>query len=429
MIAAVLTMFNGLSSTYSLVNVAAEHIKMLLDNSVQTKMLVSEDCPDSQRHGIFADERLEWIKITNRLNGRQIHWYDYSKPEGEVHKTFFEEADAIASDLLAALSDADICFMHDIHYQGWHLVHNAAVRKVQEKLPGLRFIAVTHSAPVNRPPELKYPFSLRYTPMPNTLYTYPTYSGIPALSKQYGIPEGRCRVIYNSMDIISFMSDEVKALQKKTDLLSPDILIVYPGRFTTGKKFEKVASLAGTIRRKTELGVKVIFCDFPCMDTDAAKYKFAVRKIGCLSGLKDGDMVFTSDLGYPEGFPRTGVFDLFTLSNLFICPSYSESFGLTVLEAASRGNFLVVNEAVPALEELGKKLKAYFMRWDARNFGFDTKEVYRPSEGAYMEEHAQRIADMMRDNPVLFSKTQARQKFCPDWIWYNQLEPLLNEKA
>lgn len=28
---AILTMFNGLSSTYSLVNVVAEHLKMLLD--------------------------------------------------------------------------------------------------------------------------------------------------------------------------------------------------------------------------------------------------------------------------------------------------------------------------------------------------------------------------------------------------------------
>ncbi len=72
-------------------------------------------------------------------------------------------------------------------------------------------------------------------------------------------------------------------------------------------------------------------------------------------GLDDSDMVFTSDMGYPQGFPRSAVFELFTLSNLFICPSYSESFGLTVLEAASRGNFLVLNEMVPALEEIGKK--------------------------------------------------------------------------
>ena len=422
---AILTMFNGLSNTYSLVNVVAEHIKMLLDAGVETKVLVSQNCPDSERHGIFADERLEWVKITNMLGGQQIHWHDYSQPEGELHATFFAEADTIAQDFTSSLADADVCIMHDIHYQGWHLVHNVAIRKAQERLPKVKFIAVTHSAPVNRPPKPKYPFSCRYIPMPNTIYVYPTQSGIQALAKQYDVPEGRCRVVYNCLDLISTMSDDIKAVQNAADLLSPDILIAYPGRFSPGKKFEKVAALAGTIRKKTELNVRVIFCDFPCMDIGPEKYKNAVRKIGCYYGLDDSDMAFTSDLGYPQGFPRSGVFELFTLSNLFICPSYSESFGLTVLEAASRGNFLVLNEMVPALEELGKKLKAYFMRWDARNFGFDTKETYWPSEQSYLEENAVLIVDRMRDNPVLIGKTMVRQKFSPQWVWYNQLQPLL----
>ena len=78
---AILTMFNGLSGTYSLVNVVAEHIRMLLDAGISTKVLVSEDCPDSDRRGIFADERLEWVRITNRLEGRPIVWHDYSQPE------------------------------------------------------------------------------------------------------------------------------------------------------------------------------------------------------------------------------------------------------------------------------------------------------------------------------------------------------------
>jgi len=422
---AILTMFNGLSSTYSLVNVVAEHLKMLLDAKVDTKVLVCEDCPDSDRHGIFARGELEWVKITNRLGGKRIHWRDYSQPDGELHDTFHDEAGVIAQDFITHLSDVDVCIMHDIHYQGWHLVHNAAIRIAQEKLPGVRFIAFTHSAPVNRPPNPKYPFSCRYTPMPNTVYVYPTQSGIPALARQYGVPEGKCRAVYNSLDLLSVMSSDVKAVHDKIDLLSPDILIVYPGRFSTGKKFEKVAALAGAIRKKTELSVRVVFCDFPCMDIEPEKYKDAIRKIGCFYGLEDTDMLFTSDIGYPQGFPRSAVFELFTLSNLFICPSYSESFGLTVLEAASRGNFLVLNEMVPALEEIGKKLKCYFMRWDARNFGFDTRETYRPSERAYLEENALMIVDRMRDNPVLFAKTTARQKFSPGWVWYNQLQPLL----
>ncbi len=422
---AILTMFNGLSNTYSLVNVVAEHLKMLLDAGIHPKLLVSQDCPDSDRRGIFADERIEWVKITNHIGARQIHWYDYSQPNATVHDTFEEEVHVIAQDFKTHLQDVDVCILHDIHYQGWHLVHNAAIRQAQEALPHIKFIAVTHSAPVNRPPNPRYPLSCRYTPMPHTTYVYPTYSGIPALAKQYQVPEGRCRVLYNTLDLLSFMSPPVQALHQQVNLLSPDFLIVYPGRFTTGKKFEKVAALAGCIRKKTESTVRVVFCDFPCMDIDPPKYKNAIQKIGLYYGLQEDDMVFTSDYGYPQGFPRDSVLDLFTLSNLFICPSYSESFGLTVLEAASRGNFLVLNEAVPALAEIGKQLHAYFMRWDARNFGFDTTETYAPSEQAYLEEHALRIVDHMRDSAVLSAKRLARQKFNPQWVWYHQLQPLL----
>ncbi len=421
---AVLTMFNGLSTTYSLVNIVAEHLRMLLDAGIETSLLVSQDCPDDEKYGIFTDERLELVKVTNRLNGQLIHWRDYAKPDGKVHATFYEEAEVIASDLVTKLSDVDFCIMHDIHYQGWHLIHNVAIRKAQEKLPNLKFIAVTHSAPVNRPPNPQWPFSARYSPMPKTTYVYPTQSGIPALAKQYNVPEGKCAVINNSLDLIAGMSDEVKSIQKQFDLLSPDILIVYPGRLTSGKRFEKVAALAGAIRKKTEQTVKVIFCDFPAMDIKPDEYKNTIRETGYAHGLAESSLAFTSDLGYPTGFPRNSVLEIFTLSNLFICPSYSESFGLTVLEAASRGNFIILNQAVPALEELGKRLSSYFMRWDARNFGFDTKETYHSSEQAYLEEHALKVINLMRENPVLHAKTVTRQRFSPQWVWHHQLEPL-----
>lgn len=422
---AILTMFNGLDNTYSIVNVVAEHIKMLLEANVSTKILVTENCADSERKGIFSDKRLEWIKIVNSKNGQQFKWYDYSLPDIKVHDTFEEEVNLIAEDFVKNLSDVNFCIMHDIHYQGWHLVHNAAIRKAQQKLPDIKFIAFTHSAPCFRPLKLVYPFSLRFTAMPKTVYAYPTYSGIPALAKQYDVSEGKCKVIYNSIDIISYLCDDVKKINEHIDLISTDILIVYPARLTTGKKFEKVASLAGAIKRRNEISVKVVFCDFPSMDIDSSLYKNLIRKSGMLFGLDNNDMLFTSDIGYLSGIPREAVFDLFSLSNLFICPSYSESFGLTVAEAASKGNFLVLNEAVLALEELGKRIKAYFMRWDARNFGFDTKEHYKPNELFYLEEHGANIVNQMRDDRVLHAKTFTRQKLNPKWVWYNQLEPLL----
>lgn len=423
---ALLTMFNGLDSTYSLVNVVAEQLRMMLNDHVKPIMLVTEHCPLDSRQGIFQDERIEWRRVVNQVDGKQIHWRDYSGAVGKVHDTFFQEVEVIAKDLFNKLSDVDVCIMHDIHYQGWHLIHNVAIRKVQEKLPNLKFIAFTHSAPVNRPTKVEWPLSARYTSMPNTTYVYPTLSGIPALARQYNVAEGKCRAVNNSLDILGFLGKEVQVLAREVDLFSPDILIIYPGRLTTGKKFEKVAALAGAIKKYGEKEVQVIYCDFPSADIRPSAYKALIRDVGRSFGLEKKDLYFTSDIEqFKHGFPRKGVLDLFSISNLFICPSFSESFGLTVLEAASKGNFLVLNERVPALEEVGKQLHAYFMRWDARNFGFNTHEKYHPSEEEYMKEHAGIILNLMRENPVIYAKTQARQRYSPEWIWHNQLKPLL----
>lgn len=422
---AILTMFTGLSSTYSLVNVVADQIEMLLGANISVKVLVSALCPDGERTGVFADERVEWVKISNICGGKNIVWHDYTNASGGVHASFFEEAKLFAEEYARYLGDVDVCILHDILYQGWHLVHNIAIRMAQERLPHTRFLAFTHSLPFNRPNDLEYPFSARFTDMPRTRFVYPTHSGIPALARQYDVPEGKCAVVYNALPLLSSMSADVQHVAENIDLMGAEILAVYPARLTTGKQFEKVAALTGAIKATTEKSSKVVFCDFPSADIPSGVYKTMIRMEGKKYGLSETDMLFTSDIGYKEGFPRKGVFELFTLSNLFICPSYSESFGLTVLEAGSRGNFLVLNEAVPALKELGETLGAYFMRWNARNFGYDTHEKYLPSEKAYYEEHGSRIADLMREDRSLRAKTMIRNRYQPQWIFKNQLLPLL----
>jgi len=421
---AILTVFDGLSCTYSLGSVVAEHLRMFLDANISVKLIVREDCLDTYRCGVFLDERIEWAKLaTNGDN--QIELYNYSSLTGQIHETFFQEVDIISESLRNNLLDVNVCMIYDILFQERYLVLNVALRKAQESLPNIRFIAYTHTEPVIRPSKIEWPFSAKYTPMPNTIYVTPMNSGIVALAKQYDIPERKCRVINNSLNILAHMSEDVRVISNKTDLLSSDILMIYPARLTPGKKFEKVVAFASAIKNRTEKSVKIVFCDFPSADINPDLFKALLQRLGCALNLNDNEILFTSDLGYENGFPRRGVLDLFTLSNLFVCPSFSESFGLIALEAASRGNFLLLNEKVPALEELGKQLCTYFMPWDARNFGFDTKETYYPSEQAYLEEHALKVVNLMKENSVVYAKTIVRQNYSPKWVWENQLAPLL----
>lgn len=423
---AILTMFNGLSQTYSLVNVVSEHIKMLLENNIDTTIVVSETINEKEKWGIFLDKRLKWIKIKNTINNKQIKWYDYSNQNKKLHDTFYDEVNVISKDFTEKLKSFDICIMHDILYQGWHYIHNVAIRKAQKSLPNLKFISFIHSFPATRPKEIIEELKYRYTDMPNTIFAYPTQSGIKALSHQYNIPKEKCVVINNSIPLIEFLSKEVNDLNEKTKFIESEILIIYPARLTQSKKQEKVAALAGSLKKVTGKSIKVIYCDFPSIDIDSKKYKEIIIKNGLTHGLNKEDIIFTTDYGYKNGFPRKAVLDLFSLSNIFICPSFSESFGLTVLEAASKGNVIILNKKVPALEELGKSINCYFMNWDAKNNGYNTYETYYPNEMQYYIDNAKKINQLL-ESDIITAKTKVRTRYSNNYIFKNQLLPILRK--
>ena len=87
------------------------------------------------------------------------------------------------------------------------------------------------------------------------------------------------------------------------DLSEKEILIVCPERLTPAKRFEKAAMLAGAIRTVSGKSTGLIFCDFPSADIPALVYKSMIRTEGKKAGLADGDLLFTSDLGFFDGFP------------------------------------------------------------------------------------------------------------------------------
>ncbi|MEG0108496.1 MAG: glycosyltransferase, partial [Lachnospiraceae bacterium] len=78
-----------------------------------------------------------------------------------------------------------------------------------------------------------------------------------------------------------------------------------------------------------------------------------------------------------------------------------------------------------ALAEIGQQIGAYFMRWDAKNFGYDTYEQYHPSEALYFIDQAQQIVRNMEQDSVLQAKTRIRTQYSNQWIYEHQLKILL----
>ena len=97
--------------------------------------------------------------------------------------------------------------------------------------------------------------------------------------------------------------------------------------------------------------------------------------------------------------------ELFALSTSLSVIPYSESFqSYNPTEAASRGNFLVLNQAVPALDELGRNLDLLYAleRQELRQY----QGRYYPSDKHWK---TLTIITQMRENPVLHSKALVRK--------------------
>lgn len=411
-------------------NVIADQLKMLLEAGISVKLLLHEYCDTSGAYDIFLDKRIEWRFFRNSINGKRLVLYNY-KLETKIHEKFYMEADFISDDLVEKLSDIDVCILHDIFYQGSYLVFNIALRKAQKKLPNVKFISFTHSIPCFTPKGgTEWPFSGYSTSMPNTTYVSLSNSGIPVIAETYKIPQSEVFIINNCLDPMQFMCTEVKGISRKFDFLSSDIFIIYPARLIGLKRHDNVSALAGTLKTVSKKNIKLMFCDSLTNEINnneiAEKYKNFIRSVGVSFGLDNSDMVFTSDLGYINGLPRTAILDFFSLSNLLIIPSITESFSLIMLEAACRGNYLVLNSNVPVFQEISKELNAFLLNWEEAYGGdiVNTENFARAK--AYLEGKARIIIRNMDMESIIHNKTHIRKRYSLQWIWNNQLKKLLN---
>lgn len=408
---AIFTMFNGLNESYSLVSAVKNQIKMLLQNGHEVKVLVSEHCPDEERKDIFADSRLLWIKITNSINGNRAHWIDYTYYHKNVSPEFWILAKEVAKDLFFALQDTEICILHDILYQGLHLVHNAAVRTVQKKLPHLRFFAFTHSLPRENL-QLQISFQYMYCSMPNTTFVCPSKAMVLPLARQYNIKEKDIAVIPTAIDITEGMSPEVKQIYSIRSFEKPEYIIIYPARAAASKGHNLLAQFAGELKRATGKHILIICCDSYGNAHSRRLIGFEMQT----NGITHEEFLCTSELGFSDGLSHKAVLELFTLSNLFIFPSLAETQGLIALEAASRGNFLVMNSQAPALCQLSQSL------W-AQLYDFNTDISALPFK---KEEAVKCIAEQISLNPVIQAKNAVRKCFSPNAIYNRYLAPLLD---
>jgi len=412
---ACLTTFYEWSKAYSLTSVVEEQLLSLLENGYTPILFVHDNFKDDAK----VPTGVEIRKVVPRF--QLIDYSGHQDPE----PGFQEQVAKIKEAFKSHLKDVDFVFTHDLIFQGWFLPYNVGMREAAKDLP-CKWFHWIHSAPSPRPENLVTPHVWRYAKMPNSKLVYMNHYDTLRVAEMYGGQLDDVRVVYNPLDLRSFFnySPFVSNLIKKYDILSADIVDVYPVSSTrfTGKQVDKLLRVMGNLKKR---GKKVRFI-CPNAHANAQREKSGIDYLiqkGIEFGLSRQDMIFTSYEGkeYEVGVSHEIVRELFTLSNLFIFPTQSENCPLILLEAAASKCLLVLNQSFAPLREFFGENALYFQ------FGSLTETVSYNNEEVWYEDVAKVIIAELSKNRPINAFNKLRQKFNRDWIFKNQMEPMLNE--
>lgn len=445
---AILTSLVDYSPAYSLTGIILDQCRMLRDGGYSYDLLC-----------LKAFNRKEWgaAEIEAELSVRyilpQTVLKDY-KPEeppdepgtradGKPTLGFEQQADAHFEGTQGtvgyreALKDYDVIISHDLMFLTWHLPQNAALRRCISMWPEKTWIHWVHSGPSPRPINTCYPSTLRFEKAPDSTYVYLNHRQRHDYALMIGASDKDIAVVYNPKDIrdVWGFSDLAKSLIKRYDLLDHEILQVYP--FSTprwrDKGIPQLLAIFGNWR-KTGVSAKLVLVNAHAnSDRDLPEIE-AIEKLVEQNGLRlDVDVILTSryaDEIEPEvdfkkrrlryTVPFQAVRELVMASNLFIFPSVSECCSLIQAEASMSGKFMVLNrDFAPMLEFCDKGVM---------HFEFTRNPPDRNPE--YYVCVAREVLVNLRAEASIVNRTEAiTRTYNRDWIFRNQFEPLLWQKA
>jgi len=456
---AVLTTFMDLPSGYGLVPVVLSQLKMLVENGYRPGFFVIEGF---ERH-VDAKRVPEGVEIKPLVPF--MHLFDYEPGtkrqknhvdgkgqyggRGNPPKTNLDKQINLLVDRLdSELAKYDVVITHDIVFQTWFIPHNAAIRKIAENHPEIRWIHWLHSGPSPPPKDITFPHNLRFSGMPNSVWVSPNNTMAAKFAEMYNVPLKRIKTVYHVFDPVRFfdMHDWSVELMKTYDLLGPDILCVWATRIDhpEGKGMFKAMRLLGSLNKFCD--AKMLFLNSWSNSPNAKKNIERIRKEAITWGVPEENLIFSSEMGeeWERGVPWKVVRDMLFIANVFIFPSQTETFSFAMLEAAVTKNMLVLNEDLGVMTELAEDRAEYF-KAGAEWGGTKWTTTYQPDEETYWKEKAEKLVARLG----LISYTcehcgkslgkfgafkplmQARhvlKTYNMDWIWKNQLEPLIEEE-
>lgn len=410
---AILTDLERMDDAYSVCSVVRDQMRIFNDYGVT--------------HTLFVRKRFHGdIPQSTQSVLTHIKPYHYDEDEEPLTR-FKEEVDSLVSGdsrgvgYRAALTGCDTVITHDLVNSSWNLPHNRAIRKVASECPK-KWFHWCHSNVGTHHDHVRYPSSMKYEAMDGT-YVFPNEAAAARASEV--IHGSKTAVCYNPRDVrdLFSFSRETTHLIRAWDLFDHDIMQVYP--FVMPRWREKgvphLLTLFGDIKRRHKR-VKLILVNAQA-DSDFGRQEIEIiRAKARRCRLEEGVDYFLTSMvpfeGWARTVPQSVVHDLMVMSNVFVFPSAIECCSLVQAEAAVMGKLLVLNsDYAPMFEYATQTTMAYpFSQNDP------------DKDGVFYKRVAGLLAAELEKDRILTQKTYSQNCVCNrDWIWKNQLKPLLEE--
>ena len=430
---AVLTDFLQYDMQYGLVPATINQLHTLHAHGYDPHLFVVEGTENEE---INPTVKLlpEWVTVKPFVPF--MHLFDYQlgtkeqtkhvNPLGEhgsPSKTNFKKQVALSEEMLEPeLQQYDLVIEHDLLYQTWKLPYNQAIRNIGEAHPDIKWVHWCHSAPSARPHELKYPHTLRFTPMANSVWVTMNEAMRQGFALQYDTSLENVKSIYHTVDYPKYRQFHPLSAEiwNKNQLWKPEIIVVAVSRFDHAKA-KGMYDVAEFVRELKKLvNVQLIYVNSWSQNAAAKTEIQKMKKIV-------PDAIFTSEYGkqYESGVPHEVVRDMYDISNVHVMASQSETFSYTMVESALGKNILLINEDLIPLTEIMPSDTAFRAGFGADWGGTATSRNYQPNKQVYLYDRAKEVYQAYINNKALRAHRYALQTYSPEAVWETQYKPLI----
>jgi len=438
---AIVTSLVDYSPAYSLVGIILDQARALKRHGYDYDLFCLKNFNEQDMKALKA----EGLNVRYELSQCYLVDYKPNQPavndgerlNGQIHKEGFETQANIYFEgrpekgqkgYKDVLGEYDVIITHDLMFLSWHLPQNAALRKCIDLWPEKNWLHWVHSGPSSPPPDVCYPSTLRFSAAPNSHYVYLNERQRLDYALMIHAQKSLVHTVYNPKDLRDvwrFSKDTCEFIDRY-DLFDHQILQVYP--FSTPRWKDKGVNRLLKIFafwKKQKIRARLVLInahannkvDIPRIEAMEAYCKVADLTLG-------DDVILTSRYADEVGkkawkytVPFQVVRELMLMSNVFIFPSLSECCSLIQAEASiSGGKLMVLNRDFPPMLE--------FCSENVLHYEFKVNDPER--NPGYYECVAREVwANLMAESSIVNTTKARTQTYNRDWIFRNQLEPLL----